>query len=282
MGPQSPPTHPLGGLLCWELRGEGRRLARGQSLWDTAPSAPRLCPSDAPGSHLPTSSCGLAQSEVGHRAVGAGHVARAGRKQARGSEACPRVSAALSDHVLSGVGGPVLPGAVHVDSSPPAALGVSAPHTTPALGPVISAVLPPTPPTPPSAFSGFGLHSQTLASALLSRLRDPPCLTPTRAFTAPQAPSQGRHAPNHLPELHLSYKEDAGGHRFRGAREEAGVQVSGSGKKPAAAARWQGRGVGMQIKHGASREYSDHLITFQSGFPHVPHQSLQDRGRVLQ
>lgn len=35
----------------------------------------------------------------------------------------------------------------------------------------------------------------------------------------------------------------------------------------------------MQIKHSAIREYSDHLITFQSGFPHVSHQSLQDRGR---
>lgn len=35
----------------------------------------------------------------------------------------------------------------------------------------------------------------------------------------------------------------------------------------------------MQMKHSAIREYSDHLITFQSGFPHVSHQSLQDRGR---
>lgn len=35
----------------------------------------------------------------------------------------------------------------------------------------------------------------------------------------------------------------------------------------------------MQIKHSAIREYSDHLITFQSGFPHVSHQSLQDRGQ---
>lgn len=35
----------------------------------------------------------------------------------------------------------------------------------------------------------------------------------------------------------------------------------------------------MQTKHSAIREYSDHLITFQSGFPHVSHQSLQDRGQ---
>lgn len=33
----------------------------------------------------------------------------------------------------------------------------------------------------------------------------------------------------------------------------------------------------MQIKHSATREYSDHLITFQSRLPHVPHQSLQDK-----
>lgn len=33
----------------------------------------------------------------------------------------------------------------------------------------------------------------------------------------------------------------------------------------------------MQIKHSAIREYSDHLITFQSGLPHVSHQSLQDK-----
>lgn len=37
----------------------------------------------------------------------------------------------------------------------------------------------------------------------------------------------------------------------------------------------------MQIKHSATREYSDHLITFQSGLPHVPHQSLQDKGQIL-
>lgn len=34
----------------------------------------------------------------------------------------------------------------------------------------------------------------------------------------------------------------------------------------------------MQIKHSATREYSDHLITFQSRLPHVPHQSLQALG----
>lgn len=37
----------------------------------------------------------------------------------------------------------------------------------------------------------------------------------------------------------------------------------------------------MQIKHSATRQYSDHLITFQSGLPHVPHQSLQDKGQIL-
>lgn len=41
----------------------------------------------------------------------------------------------------------------------------------------------------------------------------------------------------------------------------------------------EAEGVRMQIKHSAIREYSDHLITFQSGFPHVAHQSLQDRGQ---
>lgn len=35
----------------------------------------------------------------------------------------------------------------------------------------------------------------------------------------------------------------------------------------------------MQIKHSAIREYSDHLITFQSGLPHVSHQSLQDKSQ---
>lgn len=34
----------------------------------------------------------------------------------------------------------------------------------------------------------------------------------------------------------------------------------------------------MQIKHSATRDYSDHLITFQSGLPHVSHQSLQNKG----
>lgn len=35
----------------------------------------------------------------------------------------------------------------------------------------------------------------------------------------------------------------------------------------------------MQIKHSAIREYSDHLITFQSGLPHVSHQPLQDKSQ---
>lgn len=38
-----------------------------------------------------------------------------------------------------------------------------------------------------------------------------------------------------------------------------------------------GEGVGMQRNHSAIREYSDHLITFQSGLPHAAHQSLQDK-----
>lgn len=40
----------------------------------------------------------------------------------------------------------------------------------------------------------------------------------------------------------------------------------------------EAEGGRMQIKHSAIREYSDHLITFQSGLPHVSHQPLQDKG----
>lgn len=74
-----------------------------------------------------------------------------------------------------------------------------------------------------------------------------------------------------------SYEEAAGEHRFRGARGEAGrAQESGPGEQSAAASRRKGSHAD---KHSAIREYSDHLITFQSGFSHAAHQPLQDRGR---
>lgn len=136
------------------------------------------------------------------------------------------------------------------------------------------------PPPPPSSFCGFGLKAQTLASALLSEFRHLPYLTPCLCLNSPPCSiCQGLHLPRTTClSATQSDKEEAGEHRFRGARGEGGgMQGSGPGKKSAAAPRQ--RGGRMQIKHSAIREYSDHLITFQSGLPHVSHQSLQDKSR---
>lgn len=63
-------------------------------------------------------------------------------------------------------------------------------------------------------------------------------------------------------------------HRHRGQREAA-VQ----GKGPGGAQRQAGAEERHAITHGAVRECSHHLITFQSGLPHAAHQPLQGKGQ---
>lgn len=192
-GPKALP-HPLWGACFTErLRGEGRRRARGRAQGARPPAPPpqRRHPLDAarPGQGLPWRHPALGPgvprlprpNVVWHRVSAAGglcggHVARVaspwqlGRKRVRGSEACASFSVAHSDHVLPGVGFPVLTGAAYVDSFPPVAGEVSGPHTIPAPGPVISVTPPPT-----HTHSGLGRQVQTLASALLSEFRAGPC-----------------------------------------------------------------------------------------------------------
>lgn len=80
MLPKSSPTLPLGGLVCQEAAGEGRKKATEPSTGarplhpeslhsDAAGPRPGAAPLWAPGSHLPNSSSGLAQGWLGSGAV---------------------------------------------------------------------------------------------------------------------------------------------------------------------------------------------------------------------
>lgn len=122
---------------------DGYRAERGEhrpqpfTAWSlgyrtTGPGAALL---SAPGSPRPPSNCGLAPGELSTGLCG-GHVAwvaspwQLGGKRVRGSGACASFAVVYSDHVLSGVGFPVLTGAVYVDSSPRAGRGLWPPHHT--------------------------------------------------------------------------------------------------------------------------------------------------------
>ena len=80
MLPNSSPTLPLGGLVCQEAAGEGRKKATGPSTEarplppeflhvDAAGPRPGAAPLWVPGSHRPTSSSGWAQGWLGSGTV---------------------------------------------------------------------------------------------------------------------------------------------------------------------------------------------------------------------
>ena len=129
-------------------------------LYVSVPQIPhdraRRCPALRPGVpptpvQLRSGTGGAQQQAVRRTRATVASPWQLGGKRVRGSEAGASFSVAHSDHVLSGVGFPVLTGAVCVDSFPPVAGEVSGARTTPACRRAcpLSSTAPSTPTPPP-------------------------------------------------------------------------------------------------------------------------------------